>query len=68
MFVFVELVEDVLDEDGVVFCLVLLEVHGDDERVVVVVDVSVLCLPHDVVHCCLEIFVHQLALELHAGS
>jgi hypothetical protein len=31
MFISVELVEDVLDEDGMVFCLVLLEVHGDDE-------------------------------------
>jgi hypothetical protein len=31
MFISVELVEDVLDEDGMVFSLVLLEVHGDDE-------------------------------------
>ena len=67
MLVKVKFVEDALNEDGMVLCLIFLEVDGDDEGVIVVIDMPIFGLADDVVDRCLEVFVHQLPLEFHAG-
>ena len=67
MFVKVKLVEDSLNKDGMVLRLIFLEVDGDDEGVIVVIDMPIFGLADDVVDRCLEVFMHQLPLKFHAG-